>query len=236
VNTRSILILLAAGVSGFAQPQTINVSGDAELKVAPDQAVLSLGVEVHSKLFDEARHENDRRIRAIRAAVARLGVDEKDVQTDFIQVGIVYENDGVTPKFFNTQKSVVIVLHDVSKMEAVLASALDAGATHVHSIDFQTTRLREFRDQARALAVKAAGEKARDMAAAAGLKTAGPIGISGADYGTRSWYGNWWGNQRLGMSQNVYQQNGMSGGPVQGTVAPGRISVTATVAMTFRLE
>jgi len=236
VNTRSILILLAAAGSAVAQPQTINVTGDAELKVAPDQAVLSLGVEVHSKLFDEARQENDRRIRAVRAAVARLEVDDKDVQTDFIQVGIVYENDGVTPKFFNTQKSIVIVLHDVSKMEAVLSSALDAGATHVHSIDFQTTHLREYRDQARALAVKAAGEKARDMAAVAGLKTAGPIGISGADYGARSWYGNWWGNQRSGMSQNVYQQNGMSGGAVQGTVAPGRISVTATVAMTFRLE
>ena len=175
-------------------------------------------------------------MRAVRAAVARLGLDEKDVQTDFIQVGIVYENDGITPKYFNTQKSIVVVLHDVGKMEAVLASALDAGATHVHGIDFQTTHLREHRDRARALAVQAATDKARDLAAAAGRKSAGPIGISGADYGMRSWYGNWWGNPRGGMSQNVYQQNGVAGGAAQGTVAPGRISVTATVAMTFRLE
>jgi uncharacterized protein len=234
----ALLSLLAA--AAHAQQQIINVTGDAEIKVVPDQVVISLGVEVHARLFDESRHENDRRVRAVRAAVARLGLEEKDVQTDFIQVGIVYENDGVTPKFFNTQKSIVIVLHDVNKMEAVLASALDAGVTHVHGIDFQTTHLREHRDRARTLAVQAASDKARDMAAAAGRKTAGAVGISGADYGFRSWYGNWWnnqwGNQRAGMSQNVYQQSGVPGGAVQGTVAPGRISVTATVSMTFRLE
>lgn len=230
----ALLLLLAAAVP--AQQQIINATGDAEIKVLPDQVMISLGVEVHAKLFDTARHENDRRIRAVRAAVARLGIQEKDVQTDFIQVGISYENDGVTPQYFSTRKSLVIVLHDVNKMEAVLASALDAGATHVHGIDFQTTHLREHRDRARTLAVQAASDKARDMAAAAGRKTAGPIGISGADYGTRSWYGNWWGKQHVAMSQNVYQQNGIAGGTVQGTVAPGQISVTATVAMTFRLE
>src|SRR5882672_3311830 len=95
-----------------------------------------------------------------RAAAAHLGIDEKDVQTDFIQVGIAYDNDGLTAKYFNTQKSIVIVLHDISRMETVLAAALDAGATHVHGIDFQTTRLREYRDRARTLAVQAASDKA----------------------------------------------------------------------------
>jgi uncharacterized protein YggE len=229
-------MLILSAMPLVAQVQTINVTGDAEIKVVPDQVVISLGVEVHARLFDEARRENDRRIRAVRSAVARLGILEKDVQTDFIQVGIDYENDGITSKFFNTRKSLVVVLHDVTKMEAVLACALDAGATHVHGIDFQTTRLREHRDRARTLAVQAAADKARDMAAAAGLKAAGPVGISAADYGTHSWYGSGWGYPRNGPSQNVYQQNGAPGGGVQETVAPGRISVTARVNMTYRLE
>jgi uncharacterized protein YggE len=230
-----ILWLFIVLMPAYAQ-QTINVTGDAEIKVVPDQVVLSLGVEVHAKLLNDARQENDRRVRAVRATASGLGVGENDIQTDFIQVGIAYENDGVTPKFFNTQKSIVIVLHDITKMETVLAAALDASTTHVNGIDFQTTRLREYRDRARKLAVEAASDKARDMAAAAGLKAAGPIGISAAEYGVRSWYGSGWGNQRMAMSQNVYQQNGISAGGVQGTIAPGRISVTATVAMTFRLQ
>lgn len=106
----------------------------------------------------------------------------------------------------------------------------------MHGVDFQTTHLREYRDRARKLAVEAASDKARDMAAAAGLKTAGPIGISAADYGLRSWYGSGWRSPGIAMSQSVYQQNGTTAGAVQGTIAPGRISVTATVAMAFRLQ
>src|SRR5215813_12945986 len=87
-------------IASFARAdQTINVSGDAEIKVPPDQVVLSLGVEVHSKDLAEARHENDRRVRAVKAAAAKSGVQEKDIQTDFIQMGITYQNDGVTPQY-----------------------------------------------------------------------------------------------------------------------------------------
>ena len=52
----------------------------------------------------------------------------------------------------------------------------------------------------------------------------------------RSWYGSGWGSQRMGMSQNVYQQSGVAMGGLPGTIALGRISVTATVAMVFRLQ
>ena len=93
--------------------QTINVTGDAEIKVPPDQVVLSLGVEVHSKSLDEARRENDRRVLAVKAAAARSGVHEKDVQTDFIQMGIAYQNDGITPQYYYTRKSIVVVLREV---------------------------------------------------------------------------------------------------------------------------
>jgi uncharacterized protein YggE len=230
---KTITLILLAGT--LNAQQVINVSGDAEIKVEPDRAVLSLGVEVHAKLFDEARRENDRRIRAVRQAIASLGIADSDVQTDFIQVGIVYTDDGVTPKYFNAQKSIVVALREIGQMETVLAAALDAGATHILGIDFQTTRLRDLRDEARALAVHAASEKARDMATAAGLKVGSPVGISSADYGLRSWYGSGWSNARYPMSQNIYQERVSASGS-QPTIALGRISVTANVSMSFRLQ
>jgi uncharacterized protein YggE len=184
------LALLLTAALASAQ-HTINVSGDAEIKVAPDQVVLTLGVEVHAKLLDDARRENDKRVRAVCATAKRNGIQDKDVQTDFIQLGMEYESDGVTPRYYYTRKSIVLVLHDASRMETVLAAAVDAGATHIHNVEFQTTKLREFRDKARALAVQAASEKASDMAAAAGLKVlGGPVSISSAQYGGGSWYGN----------------------------------------------
>jgi uncharacterized protein YggE len=171
------------------------------------------------------------------SAARGMGIQEKDVQTDFIQLGMEYENDGVTPRYYYTRKSIVLVLHDAARMETVLAAAVDAGATHIHGVEFQTTKLREFRDKARALAVHAASEKASDMAAAAGLKVlGGPVSISSAQYGGGSWYGNGWGGSHGMMSQNMYQGAGSSGGGPQGTVALGQISVTATVGMEFRLQ
>jgi len=217
--------------------ETIHVTGDAEIKVAPDQVIISLGVEVHSKVLAEARRENDKRVRAVRAAGAHLGVEEKDIQTDFIQLGMEYENDGVTPRYYYTRKSIVLTLRDVARMEEVIAAAVDAGATHIHGVEFETTKLREHRDRARALAVQAAAEKARDMAAAAGLKViGGPVSISSASYGSRSWYGNGWNIPRGMMAQNVFMEANSGPAPAAATIALGRISVTAAVSMQFRIQ
>jgi uncharacterized protein YggE len=233
----AVLALLVA--CSVRADQTINVTGDAEIKVVPDQVVLRLGVEVHSRLLDEARQENDKRVRAILAAAARAGVQSEDMQTDFIQLGMQYKNDGLTLDYYYTRKSVVLILHDIKRMEETLAAAVDAGATHIHGVEFETTKLRQYRDQARALAVKAATEKARDMAAAAGLKiVGGPIGISSSNYGGQSWYGSGWGGWggSRGMAQNVSMDAGSGYGAGSGTVALGRISVTANVSMQFRIE
>lgn len=233
LNTLAVFALTA--LTGFAQ-QNLSVTGDAEIKVAPDQVILSLGVEVHSKTLADARRENDSRIRNMRDAARKSGIEEKDLQTDFIQLGMQYRNDGVTPDYYYTRKSFVVTLRDVNRMEDVLAALVDAGATHIHGVEFETTKLREYRDKARAMAVQAAKEKARDIAAAAGMKVIGnPVGISAANYGGHSWYGMGWGGSRGAFAQNVSIQGGdSSGGP--GTIALGRISVTATVSMTFHIE
>ncbi len=233
---KAIFVLAFAALSAHAD-QAISVTGDAEIKVVPDRVVLSLGVEVHAKALAEARRENDNRIRQVREAMLQRGVDPADIQTDFIQLGMTYENDGVAVRYYYTRKSMVVVLRDIDRMEEALSAAVEAGATHIHGVEFETTKLRQYRDEARALAVKAATEKARDMAAAAGLKVIGnPMGISSASYNARSWYGSGWGGASGAMgAQNVYYSDAGSAA-AQPTVALGRISVTASVSMTFRIE
>jgi uncharacterized protein YggE len=232
--------LLCAGIAAAAQ-QTINVTGDAEVKVAPDQVQISLGVETRAKTMSDARADNDRRVRGILASARRSGIQEKDIQTDFIQLGISYQSDGLTPQYYYARKSIELVLRDVNRMEQTLSAAVDAGATHIHGVQFTTTKFRENRDKARSLAVTAAMEKARDMATAAGMKVVGgPTGISAFQYGGQSWYASGWGygsGAYAGRAQNVIVDAGSNaGGAAQGTVALGRISITAAVSMTFRIE
>ena len=231
------MFILMAGCLAAAQ-QMVTVTGDAEIKVVPDQVVIFLGVEVHAETLDQARHNVDSRVRSVRAAAADLGVEQGDMQTDFIQVGMQYQDDGITPRYYYARKSIVLVVHKVDRMEEVLAASIEAGATHIHGVEFETTKLREFRDQARALAVQAATEKARDMAGAAGMKVVGgPRSISSVSYNTSSWYRSGWGGRSLEtMSQNVVFAGETGKGGPQSSIALGRISVSASVAMQFQIE
>ena len=72
----------------------------------------------------------------------------------------------------------------------MLSRVLLAGANHIYDIDFSTSELRKHRDAARALAMKAAQEKATDLAAAAGLKVVGtPFNVNAYSYGGGASYG-----------------------------------------------
>jgi uncharacterized protein YggE len=220
----------------FLSPgNAVSVTGDAEIKVIPNQVLLSLGVETRDRSLAAAMARNDNAIRSVLNAIAKLQVDPADVQTDFIQVDIRYNGSVETVvDHYVVEKSIAITLKDVSKFEPLLSAVLEAGANHVYGVEFMTTDLRKYRDQARALAAKAAIEKANDLAAAAGLKVVGkPTSVTSYSYGGGSWYGR---PRATGFNaaQNVYQSG--QRGATEGTVALGKISVTASVSMNFRME
>jgi uncharacterized protein YggE len=231
--------LLFLAIPAFSQidNQLLTVSGDAEIKVVPDQVLISLGVETRATSLGAARQGNDKNVRAVLDAIRKAGVAPADIQTDFINVSLHYNDHAETlVDYYSVEKSVAVTLRDITSFEALLSAVLDAGANHIYGVEFMTTHLRQHRDDARKLAIKAAIEKANDLAAAAGLKVGEkPVGITGYSFGGGSSYGRW---RRSGMyqnvSQNVYQTGG--GAAPEGTVALGKISVNASVSMAFKLE
>ncbi|HVP45664.1 MAG TPA: SIMPL domain-containing protein [Bryobacteraceae bacterium] len=240
MNGRCLLAFLF--FSGVVQAQVytnqgnvVSVTGDAEIKVIPNQVVLSLGVETRDRSLAVARVQNDSLVRSVLDAIARFQVDPTDVQTDFIQVNIRYQSSAETVvDHYVVEKSIAVTLKDVSKFEPLLTAVLEAGANHIYNVEFVTTELRKYRDQARALAAKAAIEKANDLAAAAGLKVVGkPMNVSSYSYGGGSWYGRLH-TMGANVTQNVYQTGDR--GAAEGTIALGKISVTASVSMNFRIE
>jgi uncharacterized protein YggE len=120
--------------------------------------------------------------------------------------------------------------------EDLLTAVTEAGATNVHGIDFRTSELRKYRDQARALAVQAAGEKAEAMADVLSNSVGNTKSIYEDHVGWWSWYGyGWWGSRSGGMSQNVVQNASGPSSDFDGAFAPGQISVNARVTVTFEL-
>ncbi len=221
-----------------AEPTThgvVNVSGDAEIKVVPDEVVLILGVETSDKNMQVAKSQNDDRVKRVIAMTRDMGIEPRHVQTDQIRIDPRYEGSYSKYNFIGyfIYKTIVITLKDIDKFENVYSAALGVGVTHVEGIQFRTTELRKYRDQARALATRAAREKASAMAGELGQKIGPPQSINEEYSGWSSWYSTRWGGS---MTQNVVQNAGGGTPAVEGAFAPGQISVTARVRVTFTLQ
>ena len=233
-----VVCATTAASAQTAPPRTISVSGSAEIKVIPDEVILSVGVETDSKDIAVARTENDARIKAVSQAVQAQGVPATLVKTDFLDLQPRYRDYPTRENFLGyfARRSVVITIRDVSKFEATLSAVLAAGANYVHGIDFRTTELRKHRDAARRLALAAAREKADAMAAALNATIGDPISIQEGYSGWWSPYSSWWG-QRYGgqVVQNSVQETGGRGADADDALVPGQISVTASVNVSFEL-
>lgn len=235
---------VACGTSANStrQPRTINVTGSADVMVVPDEVVFSVGVETSDIVLTKAKNDNDAVIKRVLAQAQSLGVEEKYIQTDYISIEPRYQDayqkdsspDRELIGYF-VRKNIAFTLKDVSKFEGLYSAILESGVNHVYGIEFRTTELRKYRDQARALTVQAAREKAEGLAKELAQTIGDPISTtenSSWGYGSYSWWG-----ASAAMSQNVIQ-NAPSQGASDGgsTLALGQIAINASVSVTFELK
>jgi uncharacterized protein len=218
-------------------PGKITVSGQAEVRVVPDEVVLTLGVETNDLSLAVARQKNDEIVTKVLQAADALGVAAKDVQTEFIQVEPRYRDDYEKRTFlgYYARKTVAITLRDLDKFEELLTGCFEAGVNYVHGVDFRTSELRKYRDQARAMALQAAQEKAADMSAGLGRTAGAALEVTENSSGWWSGYSSWWGGGWSSMMQNSVQNAGNTAAEISG-MAPGTISVTANVTVVFELK
>ena len=232
----SLLVACHSAEETDAQPRLVTVNGHAEIRVVPDEVIVSLGVETRNVDLSRAKSENDARVEAVIEAVEALEIPRKHIKTEYVRIEPVYETmRKLRLEFYRVRKTMVITLREIDKFESLLSAALEAGANHVHGVDFRTTELRKHRDDARALAIQAAREKAEALAAELGVSI-GSVHTIQEGY-ARSWsgYGSWWGGFRGGMTQNVIQSAGPSDGE-GGPTVPGQIAIDARVTVSFELD
>ena len=232
------VILLGLSVS-MAYCGEISVTGEAEIRVVPDEVILFIGIETWNKNLNEAKSANDEIVKKTMAIATRdFSLKQEKIQTDFISIEPRYESGYEKENFIGyfVRKSVVITLNDLAKFESLLTKLLDAGVTDVQGIDFRTTELRKHKDEARKLAVNAAKEKATALASELDQR----IGPAQKIEENQTW---WWGSYNAywgyrynsPMSQNVIQNAGNYAAGDE-TIAPGQIAVKASVTVTFELK
>ena len=234
----AFLVLAALPAIALAQtniePPLITVTGQAEVRVPPDEVVFTLAVENVDKDMVIASKRTDESVRQILAIARKNNVKPEDVQTSHISVQPKYNTDDLPYESrdkvkrvligYEVSKTIAIRLRDISRFDDLLADVLKAGITRLTNLEFRDSQIRKHRDEARRMAIRAAQEKAKLLAGEIGQSIGPAYSIteeSGADY-SRS------------INQNVTTTSGASSDSESAT-APGTISVTAQVTVRFRL-
>lgn len=227
-----ILICSVSAVYAAAQDELryIAVTGDAEVKVVPDEVIISLGVQTQNINLTAAKAENDKIVKEVLAVTKRNDVEQKHVQTSQINIEPryrYYENKKIFEGYF-VSKTIVITLKDVSKFENIFSSVLEGGVNYVYNIQFRTTALRQLRDKARIMAIRAAYDKAKALAGELGQTLGKPYTIT---------------ENSTGGIFPVYRQNiqnvmmSMDGATsTEDVLAPGEITVTSSISVKFELK
>ncbi|MDI3282209.1 SIMPL domain-containing protein [Polyangium sp. 15x6] len=218
---------LPANKAPTAGLRTISVSGDAEVNVAPDEAFATFGVDTRDAQLLVAKRQNDERVARVLSLVGSLGIDAKDVRTDYISVEPLYQDyDRTNVVGYAAHTTITVTLRDMRKIERLLLGALEAGVNRVDAVNFATTELKKHRDEARALAIKAAQDKARALAAKLGQRIGQPFVVAESAVPPA------WAGQQL--AQVAITEPGEPDLGV-GSIVPGHVTVRAKILVTFQL-
>ena len=229
---------LSAQAQQVAEPPQITVSGQAEVKAPPDEVVFTLEVEKTDKDLSVAKTQNDESVRNILGLARRFNVPPQEVKTDYISVEMKYSTDlladdddpnarKVKREFigYAVSKTVIIRFTELPRFEEFFSEVLKAGVSRINSVEFRTSRIRKFKDEARALAIRAAKEKATALTREIGQSIGKAYSIREEGYRTSSASNNY--STVVGGSFSDDENR---------TIAPGMITVTAQVTVSFILN
>lgn len=178
------LLIVAATVMAapaYAADKLLTVSGDATVAVAPDAAVIRIGVSSGAKTAREASDANAKQMTAVMAAIKEAGIADRDVQTSRLSLQPQYDpNKSGTARLlgFQVTNQLTIKIRDIDKMPAILDRSIAAGANEMSGIEFVVSEQSKLLDQARDDAIADARRKAELYAKAAGVKVGQVIAIA----------------------------------------------------------
>lgn len=153
----------------------LTVSGTGRAEAVPDQALFIAGLSSIAPSAEAASARNAETMNSITAALAKLNVPTRDIQTRDLSVNRI--GYGPNRGQFEATNQVAVRLRDTGKVGAAIASVTAAGANIVSGPNLSVANPERANLNAYGLAYKAARAKAEAYAAAAGLRVARVLAI-----------------------------------------------------------
>jgi len=214
--------------TGADTPRMLTVTGQGEVRGAPDEAQVSAGVVSVARTAAAALADNSRAMNAVFDTLKHAGIADKDMQTSDFSVDPQYatdKNGNYTQDItgYRVSNTVTVRVRNLSKLGETLDALVSSGANSLGSIAFTISNPKPLMNEARADAVADAISRAQTLAKAAGV-TLGPITSIG--------------EQSYEPPRPVYRMAAMAEAapPPPTPIAAGEESVTASVSITWAMR
>lgn len=172
------LLVLPQETQAAEQPArpTLSVEGTGEANAAPDQATVAIGITTHAADAAKAQNDNAWTAAQIQNAIAALGIDAKDIQTQNYSFRPTYrteENRRGEINGYTVDNTVLVCVRDIELTGKVVDAALSHGANEISSLSFTASDARALRKVALKNAIADARDKADIIAQGLGKRIVG---------------------------------------------------------------
>ena len=182
------LLLSAATMNpAFAEDnkliRTISLTGHGEVRVAPDLAIVTMGVLSTATTAQDALAANTKAMTDLMAALKAADIEAKDIQTSNFSVNPRYDygqNNGQPPKLtgYDVSNNVAVIVHKIGSIGDLLDKAVTSGSNQINGISFSIADPQAAMDEARKKAVTDAKRKAELYVAATSVTLGNVISLS----------------------------------------------------------
>lgn len=204
----------------------ITVTGQGSVKVNPDIAYITLGVQTRNADSKAAQAENNEIMTKIINSLKAMNIDNKDIKTANYYMYPEYdynEKGGQRVVAYSVTNSVTVTVRKIDSVGAVIDTGIAAGANNAQNIQFSISDSSTYYAQALSLAITNAKAKSTAIAGALGVTVSNPVEVTE----NSSYY-----MPVMSESANVRAEKDMAAGasmPVQST----ELEISASISCVF---
>lgn len=212
-----------------SQQNGIWVTGQGEVSVKPDIAILRLGIEYEDDSVAIARDRAAAAMNDVMDTLSSNGIADKDIQTQYFNIQQVRTWDRETEKEivtgYRVTNTVTVTIKAIEKVGTIIDTVADAGGdlTRINGISFSIDDPDEYYEEARKEAMTDAKNKAEQLAK-----------LANVDLGNATY-----------VSENLYYapvtKSAMAVGYDEGasystSISPGELDISLSIQIAYAIK
>ncbi|WP_420428017.1 SIMPL domain-containing protein [Algiphilus sp.] len=182
------VMTLGAGMAHAASAEAasgIAVQGEAEVRVLPDRAELSVAVEAQKAEADAASKAAEAAAARFLAAARALGAEDRAIQSTSLRLSPEYRWDEERRQQvqigYRARRDISVQIEQLERLPEFLKAATEAGMTHIAPPRLYAHEAKLHQREALRLAMGDARANAEAIAAASGKELGGVISVDARD-------------------------------------------------------